>query len=185
MGTVARRPVPCASFWRHGTGFRHRTAMPHLLFYSRLHLIDATNYKVTSITPYQLSLVSCRPLRHSRSHTSPRRVLQAWPLPDFCQGLKTLFCVHEDELFWAADELLREEGQTHPVVLSHNDLNVTTVASSGGSIGEGAVGRCPPPEWELSLKSFFGNQFSQFVLIFLSQGLRNSSPITNLSPQDC
>jgi len=36
--------------------------------------------------------------------------------------------------------LLREEGKTHPVVLSHNDLNVTTVASSGGSIGEGAVG---------------------------------------------
>jgi len=38
-----------------------------------------------------------------------------------------------------------------------------------------------PPEW--SLKSlFFGNQFSQFVVIFLFQGLRNSSPITNLSP---
>ena len=52
---------------------------------------------------------------------------------------KTPFCVHEDELLWAADELLAEERQTHPVVLSHDDLNVTTVASSGGSIGEGAV----------------------------------------------
>jgi len=61
------------------------------------------------------------------------------------EGLKTLFCVHEDELLWAADELLREEGQTHPVVFSHNDLNVTTVASSGGSIGEGAVGAIAPP----------------------------------------
>ena len=31
------------------------------------------------------------------------------------------------------------------MVLSHNDLNVTTVASSGGSIGEGAVGAIAPP----------------------------------------
>jgi len=37
-----------------------------------------------------------------------------------------------------------EERQTHPVVLSHNDLNVTTVASSGGSMGRGAVGAMPP-----------------------------------------
>jgi len=70
------------------------------------------------------------------------------------EGLKTLFCVHEDELLWAADELLREEGQTHPVVLSHNDLNVTTVASSGGSIGEGAVGAIAAPQSE-SGQSFF------------------------------
>jgi len=51
--------------------------------------------------------------------------------------------------------------------------------------GEGRWGRSPPPEWEWSLKSFFGNQFSKFVVIFLLQGLRNSSPITNLSFQDC
>jgi len=51
------------------------------------------------------------------------------------QGLKPFFCVHEDQLLRVEDELLREEGQTHPVVLSHNDLNVTTVASSGGSMG--------------------------------------------------
>jgi len=50
---------------------------------------------------------------------------------------------------------------------------------------EGGGGDRRPPEWEWSLKSFFGNQFSQFVVIFLLQGLRNSSPITNLSPQDC
>jgi len=50
----------------------------------------------------------------------------------------------------------------------------------------GAVGAiAPPPEWEWSLKSSFGNQFSPFVVIFLFHGLRNSSPITNLSPQDC
>ena len=103
------------------------------------------------------------------------------------QGLKTFFCVHEDELLWAADELLTEEGQTHHVVLSHNDLNVTTVVSSGGTIGGGAVGQIAAPQSEWSLKSFFGNQFSQFVVsfLFLFQGLINSSPITNLSPQDC
>ena len=55
---------------------------------------------------------------------------------------------------------------------------------SGGSKGEGDGGGDRfPLEW--SLKSFFGNQFSQFVVIFLLQGVRNSSPITNLSPQDC
>jgi len=75
-------------------------------------------------------------------------------------GLKNLFCVHEDELLWAADELLTKEGQTHPVVLSHNDLNVTTVASSGGSIREGAVGAiAAAPEWEWSLKSFLVASF--------------------------
>ena len=76
--------------------------------------------------------------------------------------------------------MLREERHTHPVVLSHNDLNVTTVASSGGSIGGGAIAL------PLDLKSFFGNQFSQFVVIFLFQpfqGLRYSSSITNLSPR--
>ena len=43
--------------------------------------------------------------------------------------------------------MFTEEGQTHPVVLSHNDLNVTTVASSGGFIGGGGGGgdRPPPP----------------------------------------
>ena len=51
---------------------------------------------------------------------------------------------------------------------------------------EGAVGAiATPPEWEWSPKSFSNNQFTQFVVIFLFQGLRNSSPITNLSPQDC
>ena len=69
--------------------------------------------------------------------------------------------------------MLREEGQTHPVVLSHNDLNVTTVAISGGSMGEGDR----PPTRVVS-EEFFGNQFSQFVVIFLFQGLRNYSPIT-------
>jgi len=67
----------------------------------------------------------------------------------------------------------------HPVVLSHNDLNVTTVASSGRSMGGGDR----PPTRVVSEESFFGNQFSQFVVIFLFQGLRNSSPITNLSPR--
>jgi len=72
------------------------------------------------------------------------------------------------------------------VVLSHNDLNVTTVASSGGSIGERAVGAiAAPTRVRVVSEVFFGNQFSQFVVIFLLQGLRNSSPITNLSPQDC
>jgi len=37
----------------------------------------------------------------------------------------------------------------------------------------------------VSEEFFFGNQFSQFVVIILLQGLRNASPITNLSPQDC
>jgi len=95
------------------------------------------------------------------------------------QGLKKpLFCVHEDEL-------LTKEGQTHPVVFSHNDLNVTTVASSGGSIGGWAVGAiaCPPHQSEWSLKSFFGNQFSQFVVIFLFQGLRNSSQLQIYHPR--
>jgi len=67
------------------------------------------------------------------------------------------------------------------MVLSHNDLNVTTVASNGGSIGEGAVGAIAPPRRvRVVSEEFFGNQFSQFVVIFLLQGLRNSSPITNL-----
>jgi len=52
------------------------------------------------------------------------------------QGLKNPFCVHEDEL-------LTEEGQLHPVVLPYNYLNVTTVASSGGSIGGDGGGDCP------------------------------------------
>jgi len=46
------------------------------------------------------------------------------------QGIiKPIFCVHEDELLWASDELLRETGQTHHVVRSHNELNVAKVAS--------------------------------------------------------
>ena len=48
---------------------------------------------------------------------------------------------------------------------------------SGGSMG----GAIAPPPLEWSLKSFFGNQFSQSSY----QGLINSSHITNLSPQDC
>ena len=72
--------------------------------------------------------------------------------------------------------------------LSHNDLNVTTVASSGGSISERAVVGIAAPLPRLRVVSeefFFGHQFSQFVVILLLQGLRNSFPITNLSPQDC
>jgi len=108
------------------------------------------------------------------------------------QGLKTFFCVQEDELLWAADELLTEEGQTHPVVLSHHRANKTGFAQWPERyygceqwrihIGKGGGGdRTPLPEW--SLKSFFGNQFSQFVVNFLFHGLRKFSPITNLSPQ--
>ena len=55
--------------------------------------------------------------------------------PAGAEPKKSFFCVQEDELLSAANGLLTEEGQTHPVVLSHNDLNVTTIASSGGSIG--------------------------------------------------
>ena len=52
--------------------------------------------------------------------------------------------------------------------------------------GEGGVGAiAPPPQVRVVSEEFFCNQFSQFVVIFLFQGLRNSSPITNLSPQDC
>ena len=52
-----------------------------------------------------------------------------------------------------------------------------------GAIG----GNRPPPRVRVLSGVFFGNQFSQFVVsfLFLFQGLRNSSPITNLSPQDC
>ena len=42
---------------------------------------------------------------------------------------KTPFCVLEDELLSASDELLRETGQPHHVVRSHNELNVAKVAS--------------------------------------------------------
>ena len=45
------------------------------------------------------------------------------------------------------------------------------------------VGRSPSPEWEWSLKSFFGNQFSQFVVIFLFQCLRNSSQLHIYHPR--
>ena len=51
--------------------------------------------------------------------------------------------------------MLTEEGQTHPVVLSHNDLNVTTVASSGGSIGERAVGAIAAPRVRVVSEEFF------------------------------
>ena len=45
-------------------------------------------------------------------------------------------------------------------------LNVTTVASSGGSIGEGTVGAIAPPRVRVvSEEFFFGNQFSKFVVI--------------------
>ena len=72
------------------------------------------------------------------------------------------------------------------MVLLHNDLNVTTVASSGGSIRGRRCGRSPPLKVRVVSEEFFGNQFSQFVVvIFLFQGFRNSSPITNFSPQDC
>ena len=41
---------------------------------------------------------------------------------------------------------------THPVVLSHSDLNITTVESSGGSmIGEGTVGVIAAPQSESGL----------------------------------
>jgi len=42
---------------------------------------------------------------------------------------KPLFCVLEDELLSASDELLRETGQPHHVVPSHNELNAAKVAS--------------------------------------------------------
>jgi len=42
---------------------------------------------------------------------------------------KTPFCVLEDELLWASDQLLRETGQTRHIVRSHNELNVAKVAS--------------------------------------------------------
>jgi len=46
------------------------------------------------------------------------------------QGIiKPLFCVLEDELLSASDELLRETEQAHDVVRSHNELNVAKVAS--------------------------------------------------------
>ena len=44
-------------------------------------------------------------------------------------------------------------------------------------------GRGDPPRVNVVSKVFFGNHFSQFVVIFLFQGLRNSSPITDLSPR--
>jgi len=51
----------------------------------------------------------------------------------FAQGvIKPLFCVLEDELLSASDELLRERGQPHHVVRSHNELNVAKVASCVG-----------------------------------------------------
>jgi len=37
---------------------------------------------------------------------------------------RTLFCVLKDELLSASDEFLRETGQPHHVVRSHNELNV-------------------------------------------------------------
>ena len=43
--------------------------------------------------------------------------------------IKPLFCVLEDELLSASDELLRKTGQPHHVVHSHNELNVAEVAS--------------------------------------------------------
>ena len=43
--------------------------------------------------------------------------------------IKPLFCVLEDELLSASDELLRETGQLHHVGRSHNELNVAKVAS--------------------------------------------------------
>ena len=43
--------------------------------------------------------------------------------------IKPLFCVLEDELLSASDELLRETGQLHHMVRSHNELNVAKVAS--------------------------------------------------------
>jgi len=43
--------------------------------------------------------------------------------------IKPLFCVLEDELLSASDELLKETGQPHHVVRSHNELNVAKVAS--------------------------------------------------------
>ena len=42
--------------------------------------------------------------------------------------------------------------------------------------GESGGGDRRPPEWEWSLKSFIGNQFSLFVVIVLFQGLKKFSP---------
>ena len=47
--------------------------------------------------------------------------------------IKPLFCVLEDELLSASDELLRETGQPHHVVRSRNELNVAKVASCNAS----------------------------------------------------
>jgi len=107
------------------------------------------------------------------------------PMPRSSQGLKTLFCVHEDELLWAADELLTEEGQTHHV-LSHNEWPERYHGCEQWRI-HGGGGRSPPQSESGLWRVFSGNQFSQFVVsfLFLFQGLINSSPITNLSPQDC
>ena len=45
------------------------------------------------------------------------------------------------------------------------------------------VGAISPPRVRVVSEELFGNQFYQFVVIFLLQGLRNSSAITNLSPR--
>ena len=45
--------------------------------------------------------------------------------------------------------------------ISHDDLNVTTFASSGGSIrGAGAVRAIAPPRVKVVSEEFFCNQFS-------------------------
>ena len=70
-------------------------------------------------------------LRHV-GHTQTVHVLLQ-PIHDtisYGQGvIKPLFCVLEDELLSASDELHRETGQPHHVVRSHNELNVAKVAS--------------------------------------------------------
>jgi len=91
-------------------------------------------------------------------------------------ALKTPFCAQEDELLnliALSCGRVAHGGRTNASCGPFAQyLNVTT----------GAI--APPPPRVVS-EEFFGNQFSQFVVIFLFQGLRNSSPITNLSPQDC
>jgi len=102
---------------------------------------------------------------------------------------KPLCCVHEDELLWAADDLLTEEGNLTNASCGpyaqwperYHGCEQWRIHTGGGG-----GGNCPPPpRVRVVSEEFFGNQFSQFVVIFLFKGLRNSSPITNLSPQDC
>ena len=112
--------------------------------------------------------------------TNQQESIRLYCFNTFCYEYDTVFYAYVHFHYGLAATTVRSVA-TARVIADDGPRLVQYIGSNGGSIGETVGVIALPLVW--SLKRFFGNHFSQFVVIFLVQGLRNSFPITNLSPK--